>query len=95
MQAGLESFAKRRCELKRPLLAILAAAGTALLVSGPGPIYAADSGVGSVPQGTQSDTDNSLITGCFVKRRWRTLLGQIEAAEASARQQGEGRQPRT
>jgi hypothetical protein len=55
----MESFAKRRCEVKRPLLAILAAAGTALLMSGPGLIYAADSGVGSVPQGTQSDTDYS------------------------------------
>ena len=43
--------------MKRLLLAIVAAAGTALLTPGPGPLYAAGAGVASITQGTQSDTD--------------------------------------
>ena len=49
--------------MKRLLLAILAASGTALLAPGPGPLYAAGAGVGSIAQGAQSDTDyaNSFV----------------------------------
>ncbi len=41
--------------MKRALVAIVATAGTPLLTVAPTPSYAADPGVGSLPQGTQSD----------------------------------------
>ena len=43
--------------MKRLVLAIVAAAGTALVAPGPGPLYAVGGGVGSIAQGAQSDTD--------------------------------------